>query len=330
VKIIALEEHFVTPGMFEAWAAAPTVREDGTTQLGEGALGRRLADVGAQRLRDMDDVGVDVQVLSLNQPGVQNLTPADARTLARDANDAVAAAVASSPDRLEGLAALITPDPPAAVHELQRAVSELGLKGAILNGRTGERNIDHPDFGDIYAAADELRVPIYIHPRLPVVPVREAYYSGFGDQLDELLAGFAVGWHYETGIQLLRLILSGTFDRHPDLQVIVGHWGEMVLFYLERISGMMDQARTGLDRPLAEYFHDNVFYTGSGMLTQHHLQWTIETVGVDRVMFSTDYPFIPLSHGAARTFLEQADLDPADKEKIAHANWERLVWSGVC
>jgi uncharacterized protein len=324
MKIVALEEHMVTRGMLEAWAAAPTAAEDETGQFGEGLIGERLADVGERRLRDMDDVGVDVQVLSLNQPGVQNLTAGDARSLGREANDAIAAAVASSPERLEGFAAVITPDPAAAAQELGRAVGELGLKGAMLNGRTGDRNIDHPDLSDIYAAAADLQVPIYIHPQLPVVPVREAYYSGLGDQLDGLLAGFGIGWHFETGIQLLRLILSGTFDRHPDLQVIVGHWGEMVLFYLERISSL-DQAGTGLDRPLADYFRENVYYTGSGMLSQRYLRWTIETVGVERVMYATDYPFMYAGDGGARQFLEQADIDPGEREKIAHGNWERLT-----
>ena len=326
MKIVALEEHLVTPGMLEAWAAVPTAAEDKTAVFGQGPIGQRLANVGEQRLAEMDKTGVDVQVLSLNQPGVQNLAPTDAVSLVRDANDAIAAAVSARPDRLQGFASLPTPDPAAAVVELRRAISELGLKGVMLNGRTGGRNIDHPDFGEIYAAVAELRVPLYIHPLPPVVPVRDAYYSGFSDQIDGLLATFGVGWHYETGMQLLRLILSGTFDRHPELQVIVGHWGELVLFYLERLSSL-DHAGAGLERPVADYFRDNVYYTPSGMLSQRYLQWTIDIVGVERVMYSSDFPFIALGPGAARTFLEQADLDVDEKEKIASGNWERLTGS---
>ncbi len=324
MKIVALEEHLVTPNAWAAWAAAPTASEDGTSDPVPGLIGQRLLDVGENRLRDMDDVGVDVQVLSLTQPSAQNLAAPEASAIAREANDVIAAVVSGRPDRFEGFAALPTVDPSAAVEELQRTVNQLGLKGAMLCGRTGERNIDDPDLSEIYAAAAELGVPIYIHPRRPVMPVRQAYYSGFGDGLDALLAGFGLGWHYETGIQLLRLILSGTFDRHPDLHVIVGHWGEVVLFYLERISSL-DRVGFDLDRPLEHYFRENVYYTGSGILSHRYLQWTIDVVGTERVMYSTDYPYRYAGDGGARRFLEEAALDSAAKDMIAHANWDGLT-----
>jgi uncharacterized protein len=324
MKIVALEEHIVTPGVLEAWARVPTAKEDGVDHAGEGTLAEKLADVGEQRLRDMDDAGVDVQVLSVTTPGVQNLAAEDAPRVAREANDAIAAAVARHPDRFEGFATLPTPDPAAAADELRRAIDELGMKGAMLCGRTGERNMDQPEFAEIYRTAADLRAPLYIHPQSPVVAVREAIYSGFGEPLDTLFARFGIGWHYETGVQLLRLIFSGVFDRNPDLQVIIGHWGEVVLFYLERIATMQLMGLK-LDRPLEDYFRENVFYTGSGILSQRYLHWTLEVVGVERVMYSVDYPYIPLPAGAARRFLEEADLDSTDREKIAHGNWERLT-----
>ncbi len=324
MKIIALEEHVVTPGVLEAWSRVPTAKADGVDHAGEGPLGQKLADVGEQRLRDMDDAGVDVQVLSLTTPGVQNLAAADAPGVAREANDAIAAAVSAHPDRFESFATLPTPDPAAATDELRRAIGELGMKGAMLCGRTGERNMDESELAELYRTAAELRAPLYIHPQLPVVSVREAIYSGLGEPVDGGFAQAGIGWHYETGVQLLRLIFAGTFDRNPDLQVIVGHWGEVVLFYIERIAAMQ-QYGLKLDRPLEDYFRDNVFYTGSGILSQRYLRWTLEVVGVDRVMYAVDYPYIPLSGGAARQFLEDADLDPADREKIAHGNWERLT-----
>jgi predicted TIM-barrel fold metal-dependent hydrolase len=324
MKIIALEEHVVTPGVLEAWSQVSTNEEDGVDHAGEGALGQKLSDIGERRLRDMDDAGIDVQVLSVTTPGVQNLAVADAPGVAREANDVIAAVASKHPDRFEGFATLPTPDPSAAADELRRAIGELGMKGAMLCGRTGERNMDHPDLGELYRTAAELRAPLYIHPQTPVVAVREAIYSGLGEPVDTLFARFGIGWHYETGVQLLRLIFSGTFDRNPDLQVIVGHWGEVVLFYIERIAAMQ-QMGLKLDRPLEDYFRDNVFYTGSGILSQRYLRWTLEVVGVDRVMYAVDYPYIPLASGAARRFLEEADLDSADREKIAHGNWERLT-----
>jgi predicted TIM-barrel fold metal-dependent hydrolase len=322
LKIIALEEHVVTPGLLEAWAKSPTAMDDGAADAG-WPLVQKLADLGDERLQDMDAAGVDVQVLSLTTPGVQTLSEADAPVVARQANDAIALAMSEHPDRFEGFAALPTPDPAAAADELRRAIGELGMKGAMLCGRTGERNMDHPDFAEIYRTAADLSVPLYIHPQPPLAPVRQAIYSGFGEPVDTVFARFGIGWHYETGVQLLRLIFSGTFDRHPDLQVIVGHWGEVVLFYIDRIAAMQ---RTGLklDRPLEDYFRENVFYTGSGVLSQQYLRWTLETVGVERVMYSVDYPYVSLDGGAARRFLEESSLEPADLEKIAHGNWERL------
>ena len=167
-------------------------------------------------------------------------------------------------------------------------------------------------------------MPIYLHPQIPTVPVREAYYSGLGETFDAALATFGLGWHFETGLQLLRLIYSGAFDRHPDLQVIVGHWGEMIPFYLERVE-ILDGMGLNLDRPLADYVRENVFYTGNGMSSSRYLRWTIEMVGADRVMYATDYPFLYAGDGGSRKFLEQADLSLEEKEKIAHGNWERLM-----
>jgi uncharacterized protein len=327
MKIVALEEHIVIPQVLEAWSAAGDAWMGPGTQSQENLTARRLAEVGDQRVRDMDTTGVDVQVLSLTTPGVQNLAPTDAVPLATEVNDAIAAVVTSRPERFEGFAALPTPDPDAAADELRRAVTTLGFKGAMLNGRTGSRNVDHRDFDAIYAAAAELHTPIYIHPNVPQAPVRDAYYSGFGDDFDAAFARWGLGWHFETGIQLLRLIFSGTFDRHPELQVIVGHWGEVVLFFLERIEGA-DRMGLGLDRPIADYLRQNVSYTPSGIHSQRYLRWTIDVVGVERVMYAADYPFVDVGENGARAFLEQAPLSFEDKKRIAHGNWERLT-SGV-
>jgi uncharacterized protein len=234
MKLIALEEHFVTTGVLDAWSRLDPENADDTVKLfkiGEGQA--RLEDLSEERLRQMNDSGVDMQVLSLTTPATQNLAATEAVELAREANDLVAATVKRYPDRFQGFATLPTPDPIQAAYELQRAVDELGFKGAMLCGRTRERNLDHPDFAPIFEAAAELRVPLYIHPQIPQRSVREAYYSGFDDWTNLILATGGLGWHFETGVQFIRLILAGVFDCHPDLQIILGHWGEVVLFYLE-------------------------------------------------------------------------------------------------
>lgn len=325
LKLIGLEEHLAPPDVRAAWAHVDAAgRDDSLALFNSAELTRSLEDLDEYRLQRMDESGVDVQVLSLTTPAVQNLARADAVPLARRVNDQIAETVRRRPDRFEGFATLPTPDPAAAARELQRAVTALGLKGAMLCGRTRERNLDHPEFRPIIEAAADLRVPLYIHPQLPQRAVRDVYYGGFDDALDAAFAGGGIGWHYETGIQLLRLVLAGVFDRHPDLQIILGHWGEVVLFYLERIDVLSKQART-LQRPVADYVRRNVYVTPSGIFSQSYLRRAIEILGVDRIMFSTDYPFVPAPNGGARAFLDQAALGAEDKAKIAHGNWERLA-----
>ena len=270
----------------------------------------------------MDETGVDVQVLSPG-PGVQGVEAAEAVPLARDLNDLTAETIKHRPDRFDGFAVLPTPDPVAAARELERGVETLGLKGGFVFGRTRERNLDHPSMLPIFEAATSLGVPIYIHPQTPPLAVREAYYSGFGDALDVMFANPGIGWHYETGIQFVRLILAGVFDRFPRLQVIVGHWGEVVLFYLERLASLERVAK--LQRPIADYARENLYVTPSGLFSPRYLRWATEVIGVERIMFSSDYPYRFAPDGGARAFLDQAELAPEAKAGIAHGNWEALT-----
>jgi predicted TIM-barrel fold metal-dependent hydrolase len=324
MKIIGLEEHLVIPELLAAWSQLPGIHQTPEAGFGDEPLARRLRDVGDQRLASMDDQGVDVQVLSLNTPGVQNLAPADAVTVAREANDALAGIVSRNKARFQAFAAIPTPEPDSAGDELEGAITRLGLRGAMLYGRTGTTNADDRWFDGLYATAARLHAPIYLHPQTPVAPVREAYYSGYGDEIDAMFANFGIGWYYETGVQLLRMIFSGVFDRHTDLQVIVGHWGELVLFYLEH-TAVMQAMGLHLDRPLEDYFRQNVWVTGSGLYSNRYLRWSAEVVGIDRIMFSTDYPFRETEGGAARAFLEDAPLTEAEKAAIGSGNWERLM-----
>ena len=324
MKIIALEEHFMTPDVRAALLALPPGQRDDQMDRQDPALLARLEDLSEGRLRQMDRVGVDVQVLSLSTPGVQSLEPAQAVTLARASNDLLAEAIRAHPDRFQGFATLPTPDPEAAACELERCVRELGFRGAMLNGRTRAQNMDDQAQWPIYAAAARLRAPLYIHPQVPVQAVKEAYYSGFDDPLSFTLASSGWGWHLETGVQALRLILSGVFDAHPDLQIILGHWGEMLTFYLKRVDSL-SRVAGHLKLPVAEYVRRHVSVTPSGIFEPDYLRNSIETLGVERVLFSVDDPFIPVPDGGARRFLDEAPLAAEDREKIAHGNWERLT-----
>ena len=323
LKVVGLEEHFVTDAVLAAWEALePEWQDLSLAPSRDGRSGRLLADLGPERIAAMDDVGVDVQVLSLSTPGVQNLPPQQAVSLQTQSNDVLAQCVRAHPDRFQGFATLATPAPERAASELERAVTELGLEGAMVFSRTRDRNLDHSEFWPIFEAAEALNAPLYLHPQSPPAAVRAAYYDGFGAATDAAFATHGVGWHYDTGVQLLRMIVAGVFDRFPRLQVITGHWGEMVLFYLDRIDQLGAAAK--LPRKPSEYLRTNVSVTPSGVLSQRYLRWAVEVLGVSRIMAATDHPFVPLSSGSARRFLEESDLTEADRQMVGAGNWERL------
>jgi predicted TIM-barrel fold metal-dependent hydrolase len=271
----------------------------------------------------MDAHGIDFQVISHTTPGVQTLDPDTAVSLARDANDRLAAGVAEHPDRFAGFATLPTPAPEAAADELERAVSELGLKGAMVNGHTGGRFLDDPAFDVLLERFERLGVPLYLHPTEPVSAVREAYYDGFAPGATWFLSAAAWGWHAETGLHVLRMVLGGVFERHPRLQVVIGHMGEMLPFMLARIDDNLPPRVTGLEKLPSEYILANVHITTSGLFTLPPLLCTLMVFGADRVMFSVDWPYAPNADG--RRLLDSAPLSPDDRERIAHGNAERLL-----
>ncbi len=322
MKLIAIEEHFLTPEIRAAWASS-AIGQEGTADFDLGEMEQRLDDLGEGRIARMDEGGVDVQVLSVTTPALHNLEPGESVILARRTNDLVAATIAKHPERFQGFATLPTASPADAALELERAVRHLGLAGAMLCGRTREKNMDHPDFLPMFDTAARLGVPLFVHPQIPQRAVRDVYYSGFGDPVDTAFATFGLGWHYEAGIQFVRLMLAGVFDRYPNLQIILGHWGEVVLFYLERLSSL---ARVGgLQHSVADYVRRNLYVTPSGMWSKSYLQRTLETVGPERILFSTDYPYQYRPGGAGRSFVNESALSLEHRELFAHGNWERLT-----
>jgi uncharacterized protein len=321
VNIVGLEEHYVTADVLKAWQRLdPQWQDPGMGSA--GVVERALLSLGDERLTVMDAAGVDTQVLSLTTPGVWNLDAADGVALQTACNDEAAAAVRAHPDRLQGFATLAAQRPEAAADELSRAVTTLGFNGALIFSRVRDTPIDHTEFWPIFEAAEALGAPLYLHPQAPPAAVRQAYYGGFGDVVDNAFATHGVGWHYDAGAELLRLIIAGVFDRFPRLQLILGHWGEMVPFYLDRIDRMAPIA--GLPRTISDYVRTNVFLTPGGVFSQRYLRWAIEVVGVERIMFAADYPFVPTDGGLARGFLEQADLTDDDRARIASGNWAQL------
>jgi hypothetical protein len=324
MRTIGTEEHFVTDEVAAAWGRLDTAaREDSPPSTIPRELEERLLEVGDRRIAAMDEAGLDVQVISLTSPGLHNLPADEATGLQVETNDRIAELVNERPDRFQGFATLATPAPAAAAQELERAVGELGLNGALLFGRTGERHLDHPDNWPIFEAAESLRAPLYIHPQIPQSRVRAGLYAGFDEAIDNGFATFGIGWHYEAGIQFLRLALGGVLDRFPDLQVLLGHWGEVILFYLDRSDGLAMQAKLPLS--FSEYVRRNAYITPGGVYSQRYLRWAVEVVGVERILFATDYPYRPGPDGGVEHFLAGTELDQAARERIAAGNWDALV-----
>jgi predicted TIM-barrel fold metal-dependent hydrolase len=318
MRVIALEEHFWTPAIAEAIGTLrnPLAGPD-------SPLGANLADLGERRLAAMDAAGIDLQVISHTTPGVQHLDGETAVPLAREANDVLAAAVAEHPDRFAGFATLPTSAPAAAADELERSITELGLKGAMINGHTGGRFLDDPAFDVLLERFERLGVPLYLHPTEPTPDIRAAYYEGYDPVTTWFLSAAAWGWHAETGLHVLRMVLGGVFERHPDLQLVIGHTGEMLPFMLARIDDNLPPKVTGLDRLPSEYILGNVHITTSGLFTVPPLLCALMVFGLDRVMFSIDWPYAPNEDG--RRLLDTVPLSPADLEAFAHGNAERLL-----
>ena len=322
MKTILVEEHFMSPGFAEGPGRnfVENAKKGGDHQV--KAL-EQLTDVGKKRIAAMDEAGIDMQVLSISSPGAEQLEASEAIGVVREANDFLADAVQEYPERFAGFAILPTAAPDKAVEELDLMVHKHGFKGALINGHIKDRYLDDKCFWPILECAEKLNVPIYLHPTQPLKSVKDIYYGGFSPEVTNMLAGAGWGWHIETAVHVLRLIMSGAFDKYPKLQIIIGHMGEALPFMLERIDNRMSQKVTGLKRRTADYLRENVYYTFGGFnFTPTFLNLLLE-VGAERIMFSADYP-----HGSmakARAFLEQLPVSTADREKIAHGNAEHLL-----
>jgi predicted TIM-barrel fold metal-dependent hydrolase len=317
-RTITLEEHFGTPAFLDGPGSHLKERAQAAQLLDQ------LCDLGDRRIADMDAAGIDVQVLSLTAPGVEQLDTAEAIELARDTNDILADAVRRHPSRFAGFASLPTAAPDTAADELERMVREHGFRGAVINGHTRGRYLDDEAFWPILERAETLQVPLYIHPTPPPQTVIDASYTGnFAAEVTARLASAGWGWHIETAIHIIRIILSGALDRYPRLQLIIGHLGEALPFMLPRIEIQFPTEVTKLRRPIGAYFRENLHYTVSGFNFLPPFLDLLLEVGVDRIIFSADYPFGSMSR--AHTFLNQLPVSPADREKIAHGNAEVLM-----
>lgn len=319
MRTIALEEHYVTPAFLKGPGRDLEERAK-TAGLAVGLV-EDLLDLGVKRIAKMDEAGVDVQVVSLTAPGVERSETGEAIALARDANDYVADAVRRYPDRFAGFAALPTPDPSAATKELERCIGA-GFKGAMINGHIRGCYLDSHFFWPIFESAEALAVPLYLHPTQPPQAVIDASYAGFSRDVTFMFSNAGFGWHIETALHALRIILGGVLDRFPKLQIILGHLGETLPFMIQRVDNMRP-AMTGLKKPISAYLRENFHYTFSGFNFAPVFLTLLLEIGVDRIMFSADYPYGSMT--TARSFLEQLPVSPRDRERIAYRNAEALL-----
>ena len=326
MRVVAIEEHFTAPDLAKridpAVASRRGYRPRNAPKSGPNPLSF-LPEIGETRLRLMDEAGITMQVLSSTGPGPDLLPGADGVKLAREMNDYLAGAVARKPDRFAGFASLPMASADACPDELRHAVKELRFVGAMVNGTTDGRFLDHPSYDGLLAAAVELDVPIYIHPHLPPESVRQAYYADLPGGAGRVLESAAWGWHQETAIHVLRMVFNGVLEKHPKLKLIIGHMGEMLPMMLVRIDQVSALDRDHLKRLPSQQIVEQVWITNSGVFSQPPFIAALQTFGIDRIMFSVDYPFAPNAKG--REFLNRISLPPADMEKLTHGNADALL-----
>ena len=313
-RIIALEEHY--------WDAEVASHfKDKGPEMKVAALQERLHDLGALRLKEMDEAGIDLQVLSHGAPATQRLEGELAVRVAKGANDRLSDAIKKYPDRFKAFAVLPSNEPKAAADELERAVTRLGFKGAMLHGLSNGLFLDAKQFWPIFERARALDVPLYMHPAVPHKAVIEAYYKDYLEQFPGLMTA-AWGFTVECATQGIRLVLSGVFDAYPGLKIILGHLGESLPFSLWRID-MALARQFNRATPFRDCFREHFWITTSGNFSTPALLCCIMEMGADRILFSVDYPFVPNAPGVK--WMENVPLGPEDRAKILSGNAERLL-----
>jgi 2,3-dihydroxybenzoate decarboxylase len=313
VQKIALEEHFLSPGLADYWR--PTMTEVAAPVV--ETLYRRLTDFGDERLSIMDKAGIAKAVLSVSGPGVQaERDPALASKRASEANDFLADVIAKRPDRYAGFAHVAVQDASAAARELDRCVSQFGFKGAMINGHTDGLYLDDRALDPFWEAAERLGALVYIHPTDPLVPA---------PVLDGVpaLRRATWEWGFETGSHALRLVFSGLFDRFPKAKVGLGHMGETLPYLLWRFDSRAKLYGVKLKREPSEYIRDNIVVTVSGVYAAEPLRCALDALGRDKVMFAADYPF-ENAEGAGH-FIDSVVLGEDERADVAYNNAARLL-----
>ena len=323
MRTLTLEEHFTIPAVIEAHQArhpAGIAKPPFFKRIMESLL-----DLGAGRIAAMDRDGVDHQVLSMTGGGLTYFDKGLARELALEGNRTAAQAAAQYPQRLSAFANLPMLEPEAAAQELESCVRRYGFKGGFIEGTVNGEFLDHPRFLPVFEAAQALDVPIYLHPAPPPAAVQQAYFGDLEPPFDHLLATAGWGWHAEVGMHCLRMMMAGLFDRLPRLKILIGHMGENLPFSIARAQFILSRGPLKVERTLEEYFRENFWLTTAGYFSLPPLECARQVVGIDRLLYSVDYPFAGMDTG--RQFLTslQAHLSEEEMEKVAWRNGAEIL-----
>lgn len=324
MRIIGLEEH---------WCPRELFKKEGTPGYDSMASVRiiqsreqfkatcdTISDIGDARIKMMDSIGLSMQILSICSANMELLPDDQAIYYSTLSNDILAEGIRNNSERLRGLAALPTGNPKTAAKELERCVNLGGFVGAIINGHINGHYLNEPQFEPLLAAAENLNMPLYIHPAVPPKAVVDTYYKMDDKYAQTVLSSGGWGWHIETGVHVLRLIASGTFDRHPNLKIIVGHLGEGLPFFMDRL---YNATGGSLMKAYPEYLKKNIYYTTSGFHDPDLFQYVLKKVGDEHLMFSTDFPFMPPQKEVE--FIKTVNINERIREKICYQNAQRLL-----
>lgn len=315
-KLICLEEHYSSLAIREK--IQKLIGAVGTLTETDFLAG----DAGSGRLAYMDEIGIDTQVLSCADEYPSLLPPQHAVPLCSELNDELHRIVTEHPGRYLYLASLPFGSPEAAAEELERCVKEQGAAGAMFIGHYEGRTYDDEWYFPILEKAAGLGVPIYMHPCRVDAAISERYYKGsWSPQAAALLSGFGIGWHYDVGMQAVRMMMAGVFDRLPELKIVIGHWGEVVAYYMHRLDEI-PQSVTGLRKPISSYFKENIYVNPSGMMYEEQFRFCMDTFGAEHILWGEDYPYRRPEN--IRTMLEGLDISDEARSKIAYGNAERL------
>lgn len=329
MRIITIEEHFMSKKINDRYnqiIKPKTDLEKANYEFVNNFVNRgEITNISNERIEFMDRNGIDTQIVGYGNNSPMHLDKEHgAIELCKLANDELFEATQKFNGRIYGYATLPVCDIKESIKELERCIKELGFKGWMINGTFKGEFLDKEKYYEIFKMAEQLDIPVYLHPAELKGEILDRYYIGNWNLMtSNIFSGFGIGWHYDTAMHLMRLILSGIFDKLPNLKIIIGHWGELLPFYFDRINYSLIPKVTGLKHDIKYYFYNNIYTNPSGMFYKDDFEFCLKTMNIEHIMWAQDYPY-GINDEQVRTFLEKYEISNEIKEMIAYKNAEKL------